>query len=92
MLQIICWSPVEYAGVCWSPVVSAGLIQQNSMMEFRGLRRDSPYSGGLRRTPPRLSMPIWPLSHQHIPGFESGGIHWNPAEHVGECTVLISNS
>ena len=22
-------------------------------------------------------MPIWPLSHQDIPGFESGGFQWN---------------
>ena len=40
-------------------------------------------SGGLRRTPPGINMPIWPLSHQDIPGFREF-----PAEHVGECTVL----
>ena len=72
------WSPLESTGVCWNPMESAGLVQRNSMMEFRGLRR----------TPPGLNMPIWPLSHQHISGFESGGVRWNPAEHVGECTVL----
>ena len=123
MLQIICWSPVESAGICWSPVESAGvrwspvesagicwspmesggirwnllesagvrwsllesggLVQRNSMMEFRGLQRNSPYSGGLRWTPPGLNMPIRPLSHQHIPGFESAGIHWNPLESGG---------
>ena len=45
-------------------------------------------SGGLHRTPPGINMPIWPLSHQDIPGFESGGFREFPAEKVGECTVL----
>ena len=94
MLQIICWSPVESAEICWSLVESSKFhwipvesAQWNSMMEFHGLHWNSPYSDGLRRTPLRLNMPIWPLSHQHILA-ESAGIHWNPAEHVGECTVL----
>ena len=30
-------------------------------------------SSGLRRTPPGINMLIWPLSHQDIPGFDSGG-------------------
>src|SRR5271168_840572 len=47
-------------------------------------------SGGLRWTPPRQNMQIWPLSHQHNPGIKSSGIRWNPAEHVGECTVLLT--
>ena len=58
---------------CQSPVGSGGLVQRNSMMEFHGLRR----------TPPRLNMPILPVSHQHIPGFESGGVSWNPLESGG---------
>ena len=35
-------------------------------------------------------MPIWPLSHQDILGFESGRFQEFLAEHVGECTVLVN--
>jgi hypothetical protein len=58
---------------------SSGLHQQKSMVGI----------SGLQWTPPRLNMPIWPLSHQHIPGFESCGFWEIPAEQVGECKVLI---
>ena len=51
---------------------------------FRGLHWNMLVSSGLRRTPPRINMPIWPLSHQDIPGFDSGGFRWNPGVSGGE--------
>ena len=64
------------------------LVSGKSPDRFHGLRWNMLVSGGLRRTPPGINMPIWPLSHQDIPGFESGGFQEFPAEKVGECTVL----
>src|SRR5271155_6101838 len=79
------WSPLESAGVCWSPL---DLLCGKSLVGIRRLRWNMLNSGGLRWTPPRQNMQIWPLSHQHNPEIKSSGIRWNPAEHVGECTVL----
>ena len=53
------------------------LLSGKSPDGFHGLRWNMLVSGGLCRTPPRINMPIWPLSHQDIPGFESGGFQWN---------------
>ena len=49
-------------------------------------------SSGLRRTPPGIKMLIGPLSHQDIPGFESGGFREFPVEYVEECTVLVNTN
>ena len=52
------------------------LLSGKSLDGFHGLRWNMLVSGGLRLTPPRINMPIWPLSHQDIPGFESSGFQW----------------
>src|SRR5271155_680054 len=83
------WSPLESAGVCWSPL---DLLCGKSLVGIRRLRWNMLNSGGLRWTPPGQNMQIWPLSHQHNPGIKSSGIRWNPAEHVGECTVLARDA
>ena len=59
------------------------LLSGESLDGFHGLHWNMLVSGGLHRTPPGINMPIWPLSHQDIPGFREF-----PAEKVGECTVL----
>ena len=82
------WFPPESGnstGFHWCPV---DLLSGKSPDGFHGLRWNMPVSSGLRRTPPGINMPIWLMSHQDIPGFESGGFREFPAEHVGECTVL----
>ena len=75
-----CQSPVD-SGICQSPV---DFLSGKSLDGFRGLRRNMLVSSGLRRTPPGINMPIWPLSHQDIPEFESGGFREFLAEKVGE--------
>ena len=67
------------------------LLSGKSPDGFHGLRWNMLVSSGLRQTPPGIKMLIWPLSHQDIPGFESGRFREFPAEHVGECTVLTNS-
>ena len=55
---------------CW-----VDLLSGKSLDGFHGLRWNMLVSSGLRRTPPGINMPIWLLSHQDIPGFESGITH-----------------
>ena len=64
------------------------LLSGKSPDGFHGLCWNMLVSGGLRRTPPGINMPIWPLLHQYIPGFEFGRFREFPVEKVGECTVL----
>ena len=56
------------------------LLSGKSPDGFHGLRWNMLVSSGLHRTPPGIKMLIWPLSHQDIPGFESGGFQWNPLD------------
>ena len=79
------WIPLDSTGVRQSPV---DFLSRKSPDGFCGLCQNMLVSSGLCRTPPGINMPIWPLSHQDIPGFDSGGFREFPAEHVGECTVL----
>ena len=70
--------PLDSTGVRlfhWILPESSGLPQQKK--SGRGFCRNMLVSSGLHRTPPRINMPIWPLSHQDKPGFDSGGFHWN---------------
>ena len=71
------WIPPEFgysSGFRRSPV---DLLSRKSPDGFHGLRWNMLVSSGLCRTPPGINMPIWPLSHQDIPGFESSGFQWN---------------
>ena len=77
---LVRWIPPEFgysSGFRRSPV---DLLSGKSLDGFHGLRWNMLVSGGIRRTPPGIIMPIWPLSHQDIPGFESGGFQWNPLD------------
>ena len=61
------WFPPESgnsAGFHWCPV---DLLSGKSPDGFRRLRWNMLISSGLRWTPHRINMPIWPLSHQDIP-------------------------
>ena len=82
------WFPPESGnstGFHWCPV---DMLSRKSLDRFRRLRWNMLVSSGLRQTPHGINIPIWPLSHQDIPGFESGGFREFLAEKVGECTVL----
>ena len=70
-------NPLESGGVQWN------LLDRSTGLCLVGFR-------GFQWTPPRLDMQIWPMSHSQSLGLGSTGIHWNPADHVGECTVLMN--
>ena len=75
------WSLPESAGVCrrtWTPADStdSGRLRQTPLQESAGLSPvkvlRSPRSlADSGRSPAGLKQQIWPMSHQHSPGFES---------------------
>ena len=79
---------MESAGLRWSPVdLFSGKVQSES----RGVCRNMAYSGRLHWTGlanlacVTLKKSGWQVLW--IPA-DSGGIRWNPADRVGQCTVL----
>ena len=99
------WNPLESGGIWWSLVESAGicwnLLDRSTglcLVRFCRFRRNPVISGGFQQTPPtghgNLAHVTLTKSgtwvHQ-IP-LDSARICWNPADHVGECTLLVQDT
>ena len=70
------WSPVESTGVWWSPVESAGQVHWTLSRRIPRIPVDSPQTGHANLA--------------HVTLTKSGTwVRRNPADHVGECTVLL---
>src|SRR5271156_223170 len=95
----VCCIGVAYQEAVGSTLSSA-LFCKLSLQESAGLSPvkvlRSPWSlADSGRSPAGLKQQIWPMSHQHSPGFEScrslqesAGVRQTPPEYVGQCKVL----